>query len=52
MIQIKDINRSGETAETLGRIRQLTGATVDYLYFGEQAGLPLGLHQRILEIGG
>ncbi|MEN3977189.1 helix-turn-helix transcriptional regulator [Emcibacter sp. SYSU 3D8] len=38
--------------ETLGRIRQLTGATVDYLYFGEQAGLPLGLHQRILEISG
>jgi transcriptional regulator with XRE-family HTH domain len=33
--------------ETLGRIRQLTGATVDYLYFGDESGLPLALYRRI-----
>ena len=38
--------------ETLGRIRQLTGATVDYLYFGDEAGLPVRLHRNITEITG
>ena len=38
--------------ETLGRIRQLTGATVDYLYFGDEAGLPVGLHRKIMELRG
>lgn len=36
--------------ETLGRIRQLTGASVDYLYFGDEAGLPVRLHQRLREL--
>ena len=36
--------------ETLGRIRQLTGATADYLYFGDEAGLPVGLHRKIMEL--
>jgi transcriptional regulator with XRE-family HTH domain len=38
--------------ETLGRIRQLTGATIDYLYFGEAAGLPVGLFRKIIEFEG
>ncbi len=38
--------------ETLGRIRQLTGATVDYLYFGDEDGLPVRLHRKIVEIMG
>ncbi len=38
--------------ETLGRIRQVTGATVDYLYFGEAAGLPVGLFRRIVDVAG
>jgi transcriptional regulator with XRE-family HTH domain len=38
--------------ETLGRIRQLTGATVDYLYFGDESGLPLALYRKITEING
>ncbi len=33
--------------ETLGRIRQLTGATADYLYFGDVSGLPLALYRLI-----
>jgi transcriptional regulator with XRE-family HTH domain len=33
--------------ETLGRIRQLTGATADFLYFGDESGLPVGLHRRL-----
>ena len=37
--------------ETLGRIRQLTGATADYLYFGDQAGLSVSLYRRIMELG-
>ncbi len=36
--------------ETLGRIRQLTGATADYLYFGDESGLPVSLHRKINEI--
>ena len=38
--------------ETLGRIRQLTGATADYLYFGDEAGLPVTLYRKIREITG
>jgi transcriptional regulator with XRE-family HTH domain len=36
--------------ETLGRIRQLTGATADYLYFGDESGLTVSLHRRISAI--
>lgn len=38
--------------ETLGRIRQLTGATSDYLYFGDEAGLTVGLYRKIKELTG
>lgn len=38
--------------DTLGRIRQLTGATADYLYFGDESGLPVGLHRKIMELRG
>ncbi len=38
--------------ETLGRIRQLTGATADYLYFGDEAGLPVGLYRKIKDLVG
>ena len=32
---------------TLGRIRQLTGATVDYLYYGDESGISVGLMRAI-----
>ena len=34
----------------LGRIRQLTGATVDYLYYGDEAGISVGLLRAIAAI--
>ncbi len=42
--------RSYPKPDVLGRIRQLTGATVDWLYFGDAGGLPVTLAQRLQEI--
>ena len=41
--------RSYPKPDVLGRIRQLTGATSDWLYFGDEAALPLILVQRLRE---
>lgn len=39
--------RSYPKPDVLGRIRQLTGASIDWLYLGDESGLPLALHQKI-----
>ena len=39
--------RSFPNPMTLGRIRQLTGATVDYLYYGDESGISVGLMRAI-----
>jgi transcriptional regulator with XRE-family HTH domain len=44
-----EAGRSYPKPDVLGRIRQLTGATVDWLYFGDAGGLPVALAQRIQE---
>ena len=41
--------RSYPKPDALGRIRQLTGATSDWLYFGDAGGLPVMLAQRLQE---
>lgn len=39
--------RSYPKPDVLGRIRQLTGATIDWLYLGDASGLPMSLYERI-----
>ena len=45
-----EAGRSYPKPDVLGRIRQLTGATVDWLYFGDEGGLPVILAQRLREM--
>lgn len=42
-----EAGRSYPKPDVLGRIRQLTGATVDWLYFGDVGGLSVQLSQAL-----
>lgn len=42
--------RSYPKPEIMGRIRQLTGATSDWLYFGDDGALPVSLYRQIAEV--